>query len=137
MNTVMDINFYQTSLQTSEMQKSMMAQQGFSSSDNTKELRALDESKEGLKKAATAFEGIFINLLFKEMRKTVNQEEGILPPSNSQKIFQEMLDEEISTQLSKKNSFGIADSVVRTYGKKLESSTKGTESKKPTFNQLA
>lgn len=137
MNAVMDINSYQNALQSSEMQKSMIAQQSLPSSDDTEELRGLDENKEGLKKAATAFEGIFINLLFKSMRKTVNQEEGFLPPSHTQTLFQEMLDEEISNKLSKQNSFGIADSVIKTYGKTIESKAKKTEVKESTFNQLA
>lgn len=137
MNTITDMKFYPNALQSSETQKSMLAQQGISSSDNAEELRGLEENQEGLKKAATAFEGIFINLLFKEMRKTVNQEEGILPPSHTQSIFQEMLDEEISGQLSKQGAFGIADSVVKTYGKTMESKAVKTEVKSSTFNQLA
>ncbi len=131
------MNFYPNLLQSSEAQKSMLAQQGISSSDSAEALRGLEENQEGLKKAASAFEGIFINLLFKEMRKTVNQEEGILPPSHTLSIFQEMLDEEISGQLSKQGAFGIADSVVRTYGKRMESKAVKTEAESSTFNQLA
>ena len=137
MNSITDITTYQNRLQTSEMQKSMIAQQGLPSSDNTEELRGLEENKEGLQKAAKAFEGIFINLLFKEMRKTVNEDEGFLPPSHTQKLFQEMLDEEISNNLSKQGSFGIADSVVRTYGQTIEAKAAKTEAKQATFNQLA
>lgn len=137
MNALMEINSYRNALRSNEMQQSMIAQQGFPSAADDASLRTLKEDSAGLKKAAEAFEGIFINLLFQSMRKTVNQEEGYLPPSNTQTIFQEMWDQEISNELSKKGSFGIADAVVKTYGKTIEAKADTAALKQSTINQMA
>jgi len=79
-------------------------------------LLKLEENKEGLKKAGSAFESIFMNLILKEMKKTVHSEDGILPESSDQKLFQEMLDEEVTNNLGKRGELGIRDAVIRTYG---------------------
>ena len=82
-------------------------------------LLGLKENEEGLKKVASEFEGMFIGMLLREMRKTVNNEDGMLPPSSESKIYQEMLDTEIAKKLSQKQSLGIANSVIKAYEKNL------------------
>jgi len=83
---------------------------------STNNLLDLKEDKKGLEKAGSAFESIFMNLILKEMKKTVHSEDGILPESSDQKLFQEMLDEEVTKKLGERGELGIKDAVVRTYG---------------------
>jgi flagellar protein FlgJ len=60
-------------------------------------------------------EAYFIQLLWKEMRKSSDAfaSGGILPRSNAEKIFQEMLDEENSKNMAKSGGIGIADMMYR------------------------
>ncbi len=67
---------------------------------------------EALKKLCQEFEAIFFDSMVKAMRKTV-PEGGLFPKSNAQKIYQEMLDMEISTSAAKNQGIGIADMMYR------------------------
>ena len=58
--------------------------------------------------AAQQFEGVFIDMMLKEMRKTESDETLTGPKSSTEKMFTEMLDNERSTALAKTGSFGIA-----------------------------
>lgn len=86
-----------------------------SDADGRGDLMGLKENLDGLKKTASAFEGIFINMLFSAMRKTVDTDGGIFPASSTEKMFQDMLDEELSNNMAKNKSLGIADAVIKTY----------------------
>ena len=63
---------------------------------------------EALFKACQEFESLFINEIFKSMRKTVPQG-TLLPKSMAEDIFQGMMDEEISKEAAQKESFGLAE----------------------------
>lgn len=66
-----------------------------------------DGDKEKLKKACDDFESIFMNMMFKEMRNTVQKAE--LTPSDSGKdIFQGMLDEELMNNAAKNGGVGLS-----------------------------
>jgi peptidoglycan hydrolase FlgJ len=58
--------------------------------------------------AATQLESIFVDQLFKEIRKTTPQDSLFGPPSQAQKIFGDMLDQQRSDQMAKSGSLGIA-----------------------------
>jgi peptidoglycan hydrolase FlgJ len=88
----------------------------------TEDLRQLKEDKEGLKKVASTFEGMFVNLMMKEMRKTLHPEEGILPPSMASEIFQEMMDEKVSDDMARSGTLGVSEMIVRAYEKSIDSS---------------
>ena len=62
-----------------------------------------------LKKACKEFESYFINLTFKEMRKTINYSEGIIKRSSAEEIFQSMLDEETAKNISESSGIGLAN----------------------------
>lgn len=54
------------------------------------------------------FEGIFIHMMLKEMRKTV-PDGGFMEKSTATKIFEDMFDEEISKEVSKSDEgIGLA-----------------------------
>ncbi|RKD21959.1 flagellar protein FlgJ [Caminicella sporogenes DSM 14501] len=62
---------------------------------------------EALKSACKQFEAIFVNMLLKNMRKTV-VEGGFIKKSHAREIFEGMLDEEIAKEVSKGQGIGLA-----------------------------
>lgn len=63
-----------------------------------------DEQK--LKKACVEFESYFLNMMFKSMRQTIVP--GI-EKSNAEKMFQEMLDQEMCQNIAETGGIGFAD----------------------------
>ena len=62
-----------------------------------------------MKEAARAFEAHFINMMFRQMRATINHAEGgLFERSSTEKLFQEMLDEQFSEIAAQADSFGLA-----------------------------
>jgi flagellar protein FlgJ len=77
--------------------------------------------KKALKKTCQDFEAIFIQSLFKSMRKTV-PDGGVFKKDNATEIYQDMFDQEISKNISRKQSLGLAEQMYRQIEKKLPSS---------------
>jgi len=76
-------------------------------------LNNLENAPEGIRKelenldsVSKDFESLFIYMMMKEMRKTV-PETKLLHGGKAEEIFRDMLDEEISKQMSKSPSGGI------------------------------
>lgn len=61
-----------------------------------------------LKDACKGFESMFIQMMWKEMRKTV-PENSLFGESNGEKIFRDMLDTEMSDRMSEAGGLGLAD----------------------------
>ena len=80
-----------------------------------------DDAK--LKETCQEFESLFINMMMKEMRKTVPERE-LLSSSFATDTYQEMLDEEISKSASKGNGIGIADAMYKQISAKLKNTYK-------------
>lgn len=53
-------------------------------------------------------ESVFINLMFTNMRNTVQRSE-LLPESMGEKIMRSMLDHEMATKMSRAGGIGLAD----------------------------
>lgn len=53
------------------------------------------------------FEGIFVNMLFEQIRKGEPDDTLFGERSNGQKIYESMLDEQRSQQIAKSGAFGI------------------------------
>lgn len=85
---------------------------------NLDRLRAgISEDKQGsLREAATQFESIFTQMLFKSMREANSAFESDLMSSNNGKFYQQMHDEQLSSQLSSTGSLGLADMIVKQLG---------------------
>ena len=62
-----------------------------------------------LKGACVEFEAMFLNLMYGEMRKSVNEQDGLLPKTQAEKIMQSMLDEELTKNMAKAGGVGLAD----------------------------
>ena len=61
-----------------------------------------------LHKTAQQMEALFVDMLFKEMRKTAPQDGGLTgKPSQAEQTFGEMLDEKRSEALAQSGSIGI------------------------------
>lgn len=61
-----------------------------------------------LKDACKGFESMFIQLMWKEMRKTV-PENSLFGESQGEKIFRDMLDTEMADRMSDSGGLGLAD----------------------------
>ena len=76
-----------------------------------------DKDDEALMKACKEFEAIFVQMMFKEMYKTI-PEDGLIEKSNGTKIFEDMYIEEISKEAVKEDSgFGLADMMYQQFKK--------------------
>ena len=68
--------------------------------------------REQIRHAAEMFEAYFLQIMFREMRSTVFNEGGLFPKSQAERIFTDMLDEEMANQAAAStNSFGLADMI--------------------------
>jgi len=63
---------------------------------------------ERLHQAASQLEGVFVNMLLSEMRKTVPQQSIFGKSSQTEEVFQGMLDQQRADDMARSGSFGIA-----------------------------
>lgn len=68
--------------------------------------------KEALASAARQFEAIFTSMLFKSMRDANSTFESGLMDSQNQQFYRQMMDEQMSSELSSSGSLGLADMIV-------------------------
>ena len=105
-----DINSYREILTVSRFDRAIGLLQEQESS--TQNIRDLEENASGLKTACQEFEAIFINLLLQQFRQSI-PDDGLIPKSFTLKTYEEMLDLQMSSDLSRNESFGIADALYR------------------------
>lgn len=72
-----------------------------------------DRRHASLKKAAEQLEGIFVQQLYKAMRDTVPQEEGIVTGGAGEDIFTGLLDQHLAAETPKQWEGGFADALYR------------------------
>lgn len=70
-----------------------------------------DGDKEKLKEACTQFESLMLQFLYKQMKATVPKG-GLFEESNARSIFQDMLDEQLMDECSKRG-VGLADMMYK------------------------
>lgn len=70
--------------------------------------RSKQNDSAALKKVTQDFEAIFIESMFKAMRKTI-PDGGLFERDNAHEIYQEMLDREIAGDMARHQSIGLAD----------------------------
>ncbi len=73
--------------------------------------QAQQKTEKATRESATQFEAMFINEMLKTMRQTI--EKSDLSCSDAEDTFQEMYDRELSQQLAKRNTLGVADMLVK------------------------
>jgi flagellar protein FlgJ len=68
-----------------------------------------------IRNAAEMFESFFINMMFREMRRTSAHlnENSFLPKSHAEKIFTEMMDEQVAENAARAGGIGIADMIYK------------------------
>ena len=81
--------------------------------------RAATTPQEKLKQASHDLEGLFVNELFKAMRATLPQGDGILGSAPGQDLFQGMMDEKLSAIYAGKSQHGIGDALYRQLSRRL------------------
>lgn len=77
-----------------------------------------DGDKEKLMDACKDFEAILLNIMFKQMKKTV-PESKLFPKSYARETFEEMLDEELVNN-AKGTGLGIADTLYKQLSANLD-----------------
>ncbi|OIQ25529.1 flagellar assembly peptidoglycan hydrolase FlgJ [uncultured Vibrio sp.] len=70
------------------------------------------DDKAALTAAAKQFEAIFTSMLFKSMREANAGFESGLMDSQNQQFYRQMLDDQMSSELSSSGSLGLADMIV-------------------------
>ena len=73
--------------------------------------QARQDAKGAIKETAQQFEALFLQMMMKSMRDSIVKSE--LSESNTMETFEGMFDKEVSVQLAKKNSMGLADMLVK------------------------
>jgi len=86
-------------------------EQAISIRDNGTGNEAIDRAQ--IREAAEMFESYFIQMMFREMRRTGFDDNGFIEKSHAEKIFTDMLDEEVAKQAASGtgNGFGLADMI--------------------------
>ncbi len=82
-----------------------------------------DRDAKSLKRSCRQFEAIFIQSMFKAMRKTI-PDGGFFEKDTAHEIYQDMLDLEISNEMARRQSIGLADQMYRQMEKYLTGSEK-------------
>jgi Rod binding domain-containing protein len=78
---------------------------------------------EGLKKVAQNFESVFLQMVLKSMRATV-QKNNYFGTSYASGIYTQMLDQTLTDSAARNGrGYGIADAMVRRYGRYVQDST--------------
>lgn len=82
------------------------------------------KGEKGLEAAASEFEAMFIQMMLKSMRAATEamQTEDSLFNSKEQKFYQEMVDGQMASDLSKSGGFGVAEAMVRQLSGSLKNS---------------
>ena len=71
-------------------------------------------SRAQIREASEMFEAHFLQMMFREMRRTNFNEDGFFSRNNAENIWTEMLDEVVAEQASQTNGgMGLADMIYR------------------------
>jgi len=73
-----------------------------------------------LRHAAEMFESYFLQMMFREMRSTTLNENSFMPKSHAEKIFTDMLDEQVSKDAAAAGGMGLADMIYRQMTRHLD-----------------
>ncbi len=72
-----------------------------------------DPERKRLYDTAVEFQSIFVNMMLKSMRKTLNRKEDILFGGFRQEVFEDMLYDKYSKMMSQNSGFSLADQMYR------------------------
>ncbi len=91
-----------------------------SDDDFAKKLKKAFDNKdeEALKKVCNEFEGIFLQMMYKQMKATVPKSE-LISEAAGRDIFESMMDEKLMDEASKTNSFGLANQMYKQLSRQM------------------
>ncbi len=95
--------------------------------------KADGHKQEKLKRACQLFESMFLNELFKEMRKTIPKG-GLIKEENSERIYKSMLDQQYATEMAQAGGIGLGKMLYRQLSVNL---TDKPETKPPLSSPLS
>ncbi len=78
-----------------------------------------EKQRQELREACQGFEALFLDMMFREMRKTVPKDE-LFGESNAMDIFRDMRDSEVMKQVSKGGGIGIGDMLYKQLSPQIE-----------------
>ncbi|HHV30168.1 rod-binding protein [Acetivibrio mesophilus] len=84
----------------------------------TNALENKDEKE--LKKVCKEFEGILLEIMYKQMKATVPKTD-LIPTDPGREIFEDMLDEELVKESTEHTNLGLADSLYKQLSRNLKS----------------
>ena len=79
-----------------------------------------EAQSDNIKEVAKQFEAIFVQMMMKSMRDTV--EEGGLLNDDSMRFYQDMMDQQLSIDLSRQDGIGLAKTIVRQLSPEMSAS---------------
>lgn len=114
-------NSYLNNESTYDTSKKKAADESFES-----KLQSAVESKDEkqLKSVCQDFEGIFLNMMYKQMKATVPKS-GLLEDDFAKDTFDEMLDEELMNQVAEGRGIGLAEVLYKQLSKTLQAQGSG------------
>lgn len=78
-----------------------------------------EKQRKGLREACQGFEALFLDMMFREMRKTVPKDE-LFGESNAMDIFRDMHDSEVMKQVASSGGLGLADLMYQQLSPQIE-----------------
>ena len=100
------------------MKTTIDPRQALAASQSTPDPDRALRSRRNLKQSCQDFEAIFIQSLFKEMRKTV-PEGGLFTRSTATEMYRDMLDQEVAKEVAERQSIGLAEQMYRQMERRL------------------
>jgi Rod binding domain-containing protein len=80
--------------------------------------QARQDATQAVKETAQQFEAMFIQMMMKSMRETVEKDE--LSGSQGQETFEGMFDQEVAHQMAKRGAFGLGDMLVKDHERRSQ-----------------
>jgi Rod binding domain-containing protein len=71
------------------------------------------DKKSKLYEQCQEFESIFVKMMLKEMRSSVDKSDSLISGGWAEDIYQDMLDDQYSATMAKKAGFGLADQLYK------------------------
>lgn len=91
--------------------------------------KAVEEKNDKkLKKACSDLEAIFVNMMFRQMRNTV-QKCGLFGGSFAEEMYEDMLFENYANEVSRSNGIGLGDILYRQLSKNMKMESGGNNAK--------
>jgi len=106
--------------------KAQETEQGTFERTLEKALEEKDEKK--LKEACSGLEAIFINMMFTQMRNTV-QKSGLTDSGSSEEMYEDLLYEKYSEEISNGKGIGIGDMLYRQLSKNMKAESEENNAK--------